>query len=123
MTIMETQTFESISVVHEGIVNHAKLDYAAVKKASLVLRSIDHALRQQIIQLLAEKKSIRVTNIYVKLRVEQSFASHLLGKLRDQQIVVAKRKGKEIYYSLDHARIAEVVEFLNKMQQLVKANN
>jgi DNA-binding transcriptional ArsR family regulator len=39
------------------------------KKASLILRSINHKLRQQIIKLLDEHQKMTVTEIYVKLRL------------------------------------------------------
>lgn len=52
-----------------------KVDLLNVKKASLILRAINHKLRQQILKLIDEQGKITVTEIYVKLRLEQSVAS------------------------------------------------
>lgn len=92
-----------------------KLDYVAVKNAAMTLRAINHKLRQQIVKLLEENKRMNVTDIYVKLRLEQSVASQHLAILRRAGIVETIRDGKFIHYSLNHARIANVAKFVNDL--------
>ncbi len=92
-----------------------KLDYASVKNASMALRSINHKLRQQILKLLEENKRMKVTDIYVKLHLGQSFASQNLAILRKANIVLTEPIGKEVHYSLNNARIEKVVAFVHKM--------
>lgn len=92
-----------------------KLDYVAVKSAAMTLRAINHKLRQQIIKLLEENKKMNVTDIYVKLRLEQSVASQHLAILRRADIVVTERDGKFIHYALNHARIASVGHFVKEL--------
>ncbi len=92
-----------------------KLDYVAIKNASMTLRSINHKLRQQILKLLEENKRMKVTDIYVKLRLEQSVASQHLAILRRANIVRTERMGKEIYYSLNNNRIEQVALFANRI--------
>ena len=46
-----------------------------LKKAAMILRAINHKLRQQIVQIIHQAGSITVTQLYVKLRIEQSVAS------------------------------------------------
>lgn len=98
-----------------GVKESIKLDYIAVKKAAMVLRAINHKLRQQIIKMLEEHKQMTVTEIYVKLRLEQSVASQHLAILRRAGIVITEREGKFIYYSLNTKRIAEVVKFVGNL--------
>jgi DNA-binding transcriptional ArsR family regulator len=93
----------------------SKMNYVAVKDAAMILRSINHKLRQQILKLLDENKRMKVTDIYVKLRLEQSVASQHLAILRRANIVSTERMGKEIYYALNQARIEEVAAFVNKL--------
>jgi len=95
--------------------NPVKIDYLNVKKASLVLRALNHKLRQQIVKLLEENKRMNVTDIYVKLRLEQSVASQHLAILRRANIVITERDGKFIHYALNHARIASVAKFVNEL--------
>lgn len=84
------------------------LDYAELKKAVLVLRAVNHKLRQRMIDLLEENKRMTVTEIYVKLRLEQSVASQHLAILRKAGVVVTERNGKFIYYALDKSRIGHI---------------
>jgi DNA-binding transcriptional ArsR family regulator len=91
------------------------MDYIAVKKAAMVLRSINHKLRQQIIKLLEEHQKMTVTDIYVKLRLEQSVASQHLAILRRAGIVRTNREGKYIYYSLNLHRIGEISGFIEEL--------
>lgn len=91
------------------------LDYPTLRKAVLVLRAVNHKLRQSIIQLLVESKRLTVTEIYVKLRLEQSVASQHLAILRRSGVVVTERGGKFIYYSISHERIAEIAQLVEDL--------
>lgn len=91
------------------------IDYNEVRKAVLVLRAINHDRRQQIIQLLEENDKMTVTDIYIKLRLEQSVASQHLAILRRAQVVVTDRNGKFIYYSLDKGRLAQISSFVDDL--------
>lgn len=93
----------------------AKLDYQELKKAVLVLRAINHKLRQRIIELLDENNSMTVTDIYIKMRLEQSVASQHLAILRRAGIVMTTRNGKFIYYSLNKDRLAQISELVEEL--------
>ncbi|TDH26244.1 transcriptional regulator [Segetibacter sp. 3557_3] len=101
-----TDTSESISI---------QLDFLHLKKASLILRALNHKLRQQMIKLLDESKRMTVTEIYVKLRLEQSVASQHLAILRRAGIVSTQRDGKFIYYGVNYSRVAEVNKFVEDL--------
>lgn len=88
-----------------------QLDYVAVKSAAMTLRAINHKLRQQIVKLIDENKRMNVTDIYVKLRLEQSVASQHLAILRRANIVNTERDGKFIHYTVNHTRIAAIAKF------------
>ncbi len=94
-----------------------ELDFIAVKSAAMTLRAINHRLRQQIIKLLEENKRMNVTDIYVKLRLEQSVASQHLAILRRANIVHTIRDGKFIHYSLNHARLAAVAKIVKELSE------
>ena len=92
-----------------------KIDYQLLRKSVLVLRAVNHKLRQEIIRLIEAEKRLTVTDIYVRLRLEQSVASQHLALLRRAGVVVTERDGKFIYYSLDKQRIAEIARLLNEL--------
>src|SRR5580765_1028883 len=92
-----------------------KVDLLNVKKASLILRAINHKLRQQILKLIDEQGRITVTEIYVKLRLEQSVASQHLAILRKAGFVRTERDGKFIYYSVSSERLEELNKFVKDL--------
>ncbi|MFM2326131.1 MAG: hypothetical protein RIR31_333 [Bacteroidota bacterium] len=91
------------------------VDYQALKKAALVLRALNHKLRQQLLKLIEEEKKITVTEIYVRLRLEQSVASQHLAILRKAGIVITQRDGKFIYYAVNFKRIEEIDTFVKQL--------
>ncbi|MCM5527418.1 MAG: ArsR/SmtB family transcription factor [Chitinophagaceae bacterium] len=95
--------------------NAVKLDFINLKKAALVLRSLNHKLRQQILKLIDESGKMTVTEIYVKLRLEQSVASQHLAILRRAGIVNTERDGKFIYYTVNTARIQDISAFVEQL--------
>jgi DNA-binding transcriptional ArsR family regulator len=95
--------------------NPKEIDYHSVKKASLVLRSLNHKLRQQIVKIINEDGRITVTEIYVKLRLEQSVASQHLAILRKAGIVSTQRDGKFIYYTISKARVDALERFVKDL--------
>jgi DNA-binding transcriptional ArsR family regulator len=95
--------------------NDIKLDYADLRKAVLVLRAINHKLRQRIIDLLDDTDNMTVTDIYIKLRLEQSVASQHLAILRRAGVVTTERQGKFINYSLDRERLAQISRLVDEL--------
>lgn len=82
-----------------------------IKKSALILRAVNHKLRQQIIKIIDEKGKVTVTEIYVQLRLEQSVASQHLAILRKAGFVDTTRDGKFIYYSINRSRFTELIKF------------
>jgi DNA-binding transcriptional ArsR family regulator len=72
-----------------------ELDMLLYRKARLVLKSIDHPLRLKIMRLIHSNREMNVTDIYKKLRLEQSVTSQHLTWLRDARVVTTKRDGNK----------------------------
>lgn len=102
-----SETIEKATAVDKDL----KIDLLQLKKAALILRAINHKLRQQILKLIHQKERITVTEIYVKLRLEQSVASQHLAILRKAGFVTTERDGKFIFYSVNSQRLQEVNRF------------
>lgn len=90
------------------IENLPDIDYHNIKKAAMVLRSLNHKLRQEVIKTIHDSKRVTVTQLYVKLRLEQSVASQHLAILRRAGIVSTERDGKFIFYTINSSRIEEI---------------
>lgn len=106
-TIIQEEGQENASLLN--------IDYHNIKKAALVLRSMNHKLRQQIIKTIYDSQKLTVTQLYVKLRLEQSVASQHLAILRKAGIVGTERDGKFIYYSINSSRIEAINDFVKKL--------
>lgn len=109
--IVENQLVDQVKQPESETPTSLKINYHNLKKAALVLRALNHKLRQQILNLVETEKKITVTEIYVRLRLEQSVASQHLAILRRAGIVNTQRDGKFIFYTVNYERIDEI----NKM--------
>ena len=92
-----------------------KINFHNLKKAAMVLRALNHKLRQQILSLIETENKITVTEIYVRMRLEQSVASQHLAILRRAGFVKTERDGKFIYYSVNTDRLQEVNELVSNL--------
>jgi DNA-binding transcriptional ArsR family regulator len=110
---MRKQKSETI-VLKKGK-HEIQLDYVELRKAVLVLRAINHKLRQRVIDLLEENEKMTVTDIYIKLRLEQSVASQHLAILRRAGVVATERQGKFIFYSLDKDRLEQISKLVEEL--------
>ena len=99
----------------KNIKDEMTVDVNQLKKAALVLRAINHKLRLQILKLIHTKQQIIVSDIYSKLRLEQSVTSQHLAILRKAGFVNTERDGKRIYYSVNYQRLQDVGALAEKL--------
>jgi ArsR family transcriptional regulator len=96
-----------------------------------VFQALAHPTRIAIVELLRDEEEVPVSSIYETLRVEQANASQHLAVLRSKQIVVGRKKGNQVFYSLRdpilgkildlmrqyfHAHLSEALEMLKGME-------
>ncbi|GIV34991.1 MAG: transcriptional regulator [Chitinophagales bacterium] len=93
-------------------------DYEIMQQAFVHLRAINHNLRRKILRLLEEHDRLTVTDIYIRMRLEQSIASQHLAVLRRAGVVKAERDGKYIYYSLDKKRLEEITQMVKEIARV-----
>lgn len=88
------------------------LNFHHVKKSALILRAINHKLRQQLIRLIDENERMTVTEMFSQLRLEQSVVSQHLAILRRAKIVTTEKESKFVFYSLNYKRLKEITGFV-----------
>ena len=93
-----------------------QFQFKDLRKIVLDLRALNHELRQKIVQLLLANGPMTVTQLYVKLRIEQSVASQHLAILRKANIVVAEREGKFIHYHIHQEQLDRITALLVGLQ-------
>ncbi len=93
------------------------LDITKLEMAASKLRAIAHPMRIAIIDLLNEKNKLSVTEIYSALDIEQASASHHLNILKNKGVLISKREGKKIFYSLKSVTLTEIIECINRCNE------
>ena len=94
-----------------------EVDLRVIKRAALTLRALHHPLRKKLLELIEAKNKVTVTELYAKLKIEQSVASQHLAILRRAGVVNTQRDGKKIFYSVNGKRIAEVHNLAKELAQ------
>ena len=92
------------------------------RKMTSLIRAIDHGFRKRIIEMINNSGEMTVSDIYLKMRVEQSIASQHLAILRKQGLVKTERQGKYIYYSLNEENVAILLRLKDICEKEFKPN-
>ena len=85
-----------------------------LEQSANMLKAISHPMRMALIACLEDGNRFTVSQLHETLGIEQSTASHHLGILRDRGVVLAKREGKYIYYSLKHEELNLIINCVSK---------
>jgi DNA-binding transcriptional ArsR family regulator len=94
----------------------ADLQPEKLNLAANMLKAIAHPLRIAILNLLENGEKLSVTEIHIKLGIDQASASHHLGILKDKGILLSKREGKNTFYILKHPDLSSIIDCLSKCQ-------
>lgn len=95
--------------------NELAIEASEIKSTAILLRAIEHPLRQKILHFISSNEKVFVTEVHTKFKIEQSVASDHLGILRDANLVMANRKGRFIYYSVNHEEIDRLHRLLESL--------
>ena len=88
-----------------------------LENASEMLKAIAHPMRIAIVDMLANDKSLTVTEIHEALNIEQAVASHHLSIMKNKGVLISERNGKNNHYKLKHPRLSQIVSCIDKCQQ------
>lgn len=89
------------------------LNPEVLERAAGILKAMAHPLRISILNVLEGNKSMSVTEIHQALGLEQSTASHHLGIMKDKGVLVSRREGKHIFYSLRDEKLKNLLYCLS----------
>ncbi len=82
-------------------------------KASL-FQALAHPTRIAIVELLRDEKEVPVSRIYERLGLEQANASQHLAVLRSRQIVIGRKEGNQVFYSLRSPLLGKVLDLMRQ---------
>jgi len=81
----------------------------AYESAAAVLKALAHPVRLQIVQLLAEQGPACVCHLEASLGQRQAYISQQLATLRAAGLVVDRREGLNVFYSLVPANLPALI--------------
>ncbi len=84
-------------------------NYLILDEAAQMLKAVAHPVRLSIMSALQHER-LTVTEIFERLGVEQAVASHHLSIMKDRGVLLAEREGKNVYYSLRHPGMLQIVD-------------
>ena len=77
-------------------------------KANL-FKGLAHPVRVRVLEVLAASAEVSVTDLLADTGLEASHLSQHLSVLRRHNLVVAERRGIQVYYRLAHPRVADLL--------------
>ncbi|GAA1152520.1 metalloregulator ArsR/SmtB family transcription factor [Nesterenkonia lutea] len=77
-------------------------------KANL-FKGLSHPVRIRVLELLTEEQEVSVTELLAKTELEASHLSQHLAVLRRYDLVVSQRRGLQMFYSLAHPQVAQLL--------------
>ncbi|PGZ57897.1 transcriptional regulator [Bacillus cereus] len=77
-----------------------------------LLKVLAHPVRIKIVQELITKGTCNVTELVDILHIPQSTISQHLAKLKSKKVIVNKRRGLEVHYSVSNSKASSIIEIL-----------
>lgn len=110
---MEKQNKCDCLSIHQEKVSIAKRELGKsknLKNLSVFFKVFSDETRLKIICILDKLGSMCVCDIAVVLNMTKSAISHQLSYLKDARIVVSKKEGKVVFYSLADSHVKDIYQ-------------
>jgi DNA-binding transcriptional ArsR family regulator len=106
---MATKKKETPATVYHDVFKgpNVVIETDRIKVARAAIRAYDHPIRQALLKMM-NAAEVPVTEMYKKLKIEQSVCSQHLKILRDASLVETRREGKLIYYRLSESGLKDL---------------
>lgn len=88
------------------------IDVIGIKKAAFLVRAVNHPVRQSMLRVMSREGMVTVTTLCRELNLLQPVASSHLAVLRRASVVITRREGHHIFYSVNHDRMERLNEEL-----------
>lgn len=80
-----------------------------LEKALATIHAIAHPVRARIIAHVQEKQPVLARDIYTSLHLSPAIASQQLRILKDAGLLHAKRRGREVIYTVNALKLKRVL--------------
>lgn len=89
-----------------------------VDRVFKLARAIKHPFRQKMLETILNAGELNVTDLYIKLRCEQSVASQQLSILLAANLVKTRREGKFVFYSINEETKMLIDQIIIEIEEL-----
>jgi len=79
-----------------------------------LMRALAHPLRLKILEYIDQRGETNVNKIYHQLEIEQSITSQHLKILRLAGVVLSRRDGKKVFYTINYDVVAKASVAVDK---------
>ena len=83
-----------------------------------IFHALAHPTRIAIIEILRDEGEVPVSTIHERLGLEQANISQHLAVLRSKQIVVGRKYGNQVFYSLRDAILGKILDLMRQYFQV-----
>lgn len=90
------------------------IEEGQLRKVTMMLRAVNHKLRQRIIDLLVER-SLSDTEIAREVRIHEDVANKHLQILKRARVLDSELRGTSIYYSLNRSTMIKIRYFIDEL--------
>ncbi|MDP2642920.1 MAG: metalloregulator ArsR/SmtB family transcription factor [Candidatus Peregrinibacteria bacterium] len=81
-----------------------------------LLKSLGDSTRLDVVIFISSGEKC-VCEIFKHLKLSQNLVSHHLGILRKNKLIIARKDGKRVYYSLNKEKIDEFQKYLDSVTE------
>jgi DNA-binding transcriptional ArsR family regulator len=82
-----------------------------------IFQALAHPTRIAIVELLRDEGEVPVSRIYEQLGLEQANVSQHLAVLRAKQLVLGRKDGNQVFYSLRDPILGRVLDLMRRYFQ------
>jgi DNA-binding transcriptional ArsR family regulator len=82
-----------------------------------VFQALAHPTRIALVELLRDEGEVPVSRLYERLDLEQANVSQHLAVLRSRQIVVGRKDGNQVFYSLRDPILGKALDLMRQYFQ------
>lgn len=91
-----------------------QIDEEKLHKATETMRALAHPFRMKILELIEQKGTLTSAQIYEHFDLESSYGILHLKLLRKTGLLLTTRRGKFIYYEVNHKKIGKAVKAVKR---------
>lgn len=91
-----------------------------LQKVAKVLKTISHPVKLEILEVLETDEPLDVSTLCERIGAdcEISMMSHHLAKMKDNNILISEKSGKQVFYSITDRQILNIFDCLERCDMI-----